>query len=78
MTTITSMCRRCGIRFEPDRRAIVFGPWRLCPDCFEDAGTTEAPARVCSIRSRWLETDHHHWEYSIRDGREPGGLREDA
>ena len=26
-------CRRCGRAFEPDRRAIVLGRWRLCPEC---------------------------------------------
>ncbi len=26
-------CRRCGRVFEPDRRAIAHGRWRLCPTC---------------------------------------------
>ena len=33
MTIITTTCRRCGQEFEPDRRAIVAGSWRLCPAC---------------------------------------------
>ncbi len=26
-------CRRCGAPITPDRPAIRFGPWRLCPRC---------------------------------------------
>jgi hypothetical protein len=32
MTVVVS-CRQCGRGFEPDRRAIVAGSWRLCPAC---------------------------------------------
>ena len=78
MTTITAMCRRCGIECAPDQRAIVSGPWRLCPECLEDAGTTAAPARMCPIRRHWLETDQQHGERPVRDGKQLGGLREDA
>ena len=33
MTTFITTCRHCGREFEPDRRAIVAGSWRLCPAC---------------------------------------------
>ena len=33
VTTIQTWCRRCGREFVADRRAIVSGAWRLCPDC---------------------------------------------
>jgi hypothetical protein len=30
---VLTNCKRCGVEFVPDRRAIVAGSWRLCPDC---------------------------------------------
>jgi hypothetical protein len=31
--TVVVPCRACGKEYEPDRRAIVAGSWRLCPAC---------------------------------------------
>jgi hypothetical protein len=36
MPVIETVCRKCGNAFEPDRRAIVGGVWRLCPSCRDD------------------------------------------
>jgi len=42
---IETTCRRCGAGFEPDRRAIAAGVWRLCPAC-RDGDPDPEPAPV--------------------------------
>ncbi len=46
-------CRRCGRAFEPDRRAIVLGRWRIYPDCQDLLPTGGVPvsAELRSHRS---------------------------
>jgi hypothetical protein len=31
--SVVVTCRLCGTELEPDHRAVVAGPWRLCPAC---------------------------------------------
>lgn len=33
MTAIITVCRECGVEFEPTREAIVRGSWTVCPTC---------------------------------------------
>ena len=58
MTIITTTCRRCGTEFEPDRRAIVTGAWRVCPDC-RDGGTKAPVPAVCRACGRVLKSGAH-------------------
>jgi uncharacterized OB-fold protein len=47
MTTIITTCRACGREYEPDRRAIVAGAWRLCPDCRAAGAPPETRCEHC-------------------------------
>ncbi len=47
-------CRRCGRAFEPDRRAIVLGRWRLCPACQDPPPTGGVPAADPPLRGHAL------------------------
>ena len=46
-------CRRCGRAFEPDRRTIVLGRWRLCPNCQEPPPTGGVLAVNDVVVHRW-------------------------
>jgi len=52
MTTInlSTWCRRCGAEFTADRRAIVSGAWRLCPDCRDEPPRVPAADRPPRFR----------------------------
>ena len=42
-------CKRCGRLFDLDRTAILYGRWRLCPDCrgpLPPSGGVPVPDRV--------------------------------
>ena len=43
MTVFTTNCRRRGVEFTLDQRAIVRGVGPLCPDCLDDAGESGGP-----------------------------------
>ena len=69
MTAIIATCRRCAVEFEPDRRAVVSGAWRLCPAC-QDVGTaadvlpivgeiSNGRPAVCPICRRVLKSGTH-------------------
>lgn len=47
-------CRRCGRAFEPDRKAIMLGRWRLCPDCQDPTPTGGVPAEDSPFRGSIL------------------------
>ncbi len=47
MTAIITTCRRCYQEYEPDRRAIVAGVWRLCPTCREAEAPQETRCEGC-------------------------------
>ena len=48
MTIVEVTCPRCGVAFEPDRRAILAGTWRVCPDCRDGAPTVPATASLAT------------------------------
>jgi len=48
-------CRRCGQAFEPDRRAIVVGRWRLCPTCQEPPPIGGVLAVNDVVVNRWTK-----------------------
>ena len=50
---ILTQCRRCGVEFEPSRRAIASGLARLCPDCLDVESMLDARrARRATPRDR--------------------------
>jgi hypothetical protein len=65
--SILITCRRCGTEFEPGRKAIIAGAWRLCPDCRDGTDTPRGPA-VCPQCHRVVKSGTHR-------GRCPGRRR---
>jgi hypothetical protein len=59
MSTYIVRCRRCHVEFEPDRRAIVSGSWRLCESCRVGNDTPQGPA-VCPRCHQVLKSGTHH------------------
>ena len=52
------ICRCCGAEFEPGRKAIVAGAWRLCSDC-RVLGTEARGPVVCPQCHRVLKSGKH-------------------
>jgi len=54
--SILTHCRRCGVEFEANRRAIVGGAWRLCPACRdpEPSAPPSPPTDRCAACGRPL------------------------
>ncbi len=52
--TMQTRCKRCGRLFDLDRTVILYGKWRLCPDCRGPLPPTGGvPTRDSAVLPPW-------------------------